>query len=182
MYPKLIKLDFDLSRALEVDYSATNSCLFHQKYEQTETYKKYGDIPESYCDENTSIHQVWWDVEDFEGIEEIGKQLNIDVKGLSTIKQDPGNFIPIHKDIFKKIKDKYDTTGKKIVRANIHINEWSPGQIIQYENKDGWKNFSNWEVGQGLLFDDTCLHVGMNGSLKPKYTMQISGFYNGKVI
>ena len=182
MYPKIIQLDFDLSKVLEADYSASNSCLFHQKYEQTDTYDKYGHVPESYCDENTTIHQVWWDVEDFEGIEEIGRQLNIEVKGLSSIKQDPGNVIPIHKDIFKKIKDKFDTEGKNIVRANIHLTEWSPGQIIQYEKEDQWNNYTHWKIGEGLLFDDNCLHVGMNGSLKSKYTMQISGFYNGKII
>ena len=84
----------------------------------------------------------------------------------------------------KKTIDAMDTIKqlKNIVRANIHLTEWSPGQIIQYEKEDQWNNYTHWKIGEGLLFDDTCLHVGMNGSLKSKYTMQISGFYNGKII
>ena len=115
-------------------------------------------------------------------INDIKEQLKMEVISISTIKQDPGNIIPMHKDIFKKIKDEYDITGKKIVRANIHLDEWNPGQVIQYQKNGEWKSHTHWKVNDGLMFDDSCLHIGMNGGLKPKYTMQISGFYNGKVI
>ena len=103
----------------------------------------------------------------------------MDIKTISTIRQDPGNFIPMHKDVFKKIKNDYDVTGKQIVRSNIHLNDWQPGQSIQYEKDNKWYNYVNWEVGDGILMDDECLHIGINAGLQPKYTMQISGFYNG---
>ena len=178
MYPKLVKLDYDLSKTLEADYSASNSCIFHQKYEQADAYNEYGNLPKSYCEQNTTIHQVFWDLEEFD-VKEIGKQLHMDIKGLSTIKQDPGNVIPMHKDIFKRIKDANDVTNEKIIRANIHITEWNPGHCIQYEKNNTWYNYQDWEVGSGLLFDDSCLHIGINAGMKPKITMQISGFYRG---
>ena len=175
---KQIRLNCDLSKTLEADYSDSNSCLFHQVYEQVDAYDKYGQMPDTYCAENTSINQVWWDLEDFD-IDEMEKQLNMDIKTISTIRQDPGNFIHMHKDVFKKIKNDYDVTGKQIVRSNIHLNDWQPGQSIQYEKDNKWYNYVNWEVGDGILMDDECLHIGINAGLQPKYTMQISGFYNG---
>ena len=180
-YPRYLKVNFNYNFLLEADYSKSNSCLFHQKYEQKDAYSKHGELPDSYNEYNTSIHQVWWNKTDFD-INDIEEQLKMEVISISTIKQDPGNIIPMHKDIFKKIKDQYDVTGKKIVRANIHLDEWNPGQVIQYQKNGEWKSHTHWKVNDGLMFDDSCLHIGMNGGLKPKYTMQISGFYNGKVI
>ena len=77
------------------------------------------------------------------------------------------------------VPDKGLQSIQKIVRANIHVTEWNPGHCIQYEKNNTWYNYQDWEVGSGLMFDDSCLHIGINAGMKPKITMQISGFYRG---
>ena len=76
------------------------------------------------------------------------------------------------------IKLKYEMLGK-LVRANIHLNDWAPGHMIQYEKDEEWFNWTNWKTNQGLMFDESSLHIGMNGGTTHKYTLQLSGFLEG---
>ena len=94
----------------------------------------------------------------------------------------PIGCVPDGKKLTKRIneiKKKYDVESKKIVRANIHLNDWDPGHMIQYERKNDWHDWTKWKTNQGLMFDETSLHIGMNGGTTHKYTLQLSGFLEG---
>ena len=67
------------------------------------------------------------------------------------------------------------------VRANIYLEDWQPGHIIHYQdaNKD-WQSSTHWSSGEGFIWDSDHLHLSANAGLKPKYTLQVSGFLNKK--
>ena len=165
-----------------VDYdNQQNSCLSYQSEEQKEDWSNLGQEYEQYSEDKTIIHQQWFNPEDFR---EAGYLLGIDIVTVSTIRQDPGNFIKPHRDTFFKIKNKFPERAKNetLVRANIFMEDAQPGHIITYHDikspiKNNWKFASNWKAGFGYLWDDKVVHLSTNAGLKPKFTMQISGFY-----
>ena len=176
MFPKQISLNYDFDKFLNSDYSThEGSCIAHQVHEQNDVHEKYGPFPDTYVYENTIINQLWWNKEDFD-FKLIENTLKMDILTISTIRQPPGQMIPIHRDIFYQIKKNYDVTGKTIVRANIHLNDWEPGHIIQYEQNGNWSNWTHWKTGDGLMFNEDSLHIGINAGCKHKFTIQISGF------
>lgn len=180
---KDIKIDYDLSKFLEpkVDYSIhKGTCLSHQVHELTDIHDEYG-LGDTYDENNTVIQQLWY-TEDQIDFKELGKQLNMEVVSVSSILQPPGNVIALHRDTFFKIKTKYPNDKRTKVRANIYLENWKVGHLIQYQdiNDSGiWKTSDNWKAGEGYLWSSDVLHLSANAGMKPKFTLQISGFYLG---
>jgi hypothetical protein len=180
---KDIKIDYDLSKFLEpkVDYSIhKGTCLSHQVHELTDIHDEYG-LGDTYDENNTVIQQLWY-TEDQIDFKELGKQLNMEVVSVSSILQPPGNVIALHRDTFFKIKTKYPNDKRTKVRANIYLEDWKVGHLIQYQdiNDSGiWKTSDNWKAGEGYLWSSDVLHLSANAGMKPKFTLQISGFYLG---
>lgn len=178
---KDIKIDYDLSKFLEpkVDYSIhKGTCLSHQVHELTDIHDEYG-LGDTYDENNTVIQQLWY-TEDQIDFKELGKQLNMEVVSVSSILQPPGNVIALHRDTFFKIKTKYPNDKRTKVRANIYLEDWKVGHLIQYQdiNDSGiWKTSDNWKAGEGYLWSSDVLHLSANAGMKPKFTLQISGFY-----
>lgn len=168
----LVKLDYDFSKVLAADYTQhSGSCIKHQVHELTDIHNSYGGFPESYSQQNTLIHQLWWDNTQID-YHEIGKQMNMDVITVSTICQPPGNIIPLHRDTFYQINKRYPDRTEPKVRANIYLEDWKLGHFIQYDNKVS----THWRAGQGFLWDSSILHLSANAGMQNKYTMQVSGF------
>lgn len=168
---KKIKLDTDFNKLLSADYTQhEGSCIKHQVHELKDIHEKYG-FPDSYEYSNTRIHQLWWSPEDLDFID-IGNQLNMEVITISTIKQPPGCIIPLHRDTFFQINQRYPDRKELKVRANVHIEDWKLGHFIQYNDTV----FTHWKQGDVLLWDNSILHLGANAGMEPKYTLQISGF------
>jgi hypothetical protein len=171
-----IVLDYDFSLFLNANYHThEGSCIKHQVYELTDVHKDYGGFPDSYSFENTRIHQLWWDDTQVD-FQNLGNQLDMDVVTVSTILQSPGNVIPIHRDTFFQIKNKYPDDTRTKVRANIYLEDWAVGHLIQYKENSEWKNSTHWKAGEGWLWDSSILHLSANAGMQNKYTMQISGF------
>lgn len=172
-----VNLKYDLSTFLDTDYSVhIGSCISYQVREQEDIHVSHGGFPKSYDENNTKIQQLWWD-RDTVDYEELGRQLNMDVVTISTILQPPGNVITVHRDTFFQINKKFPNDSRTKVRANIYLEDWKVGHIIQYQDKNKeWKNSTHWRAGQGLLWDSNVLHLGANVGLEPKYTLQVSGF------
>jgi hypothetical protein len=169
---KDVKLDYDLNVFLNADYSVhEGSCIKHQTYELTDIHEKYGGFPKSYCYENTKIHQIWW-TKDQVDYEEIGRQMGIEIVTISSILQPPGCIIPLHRDMFYQIGQKHPDRTDPKVRANIYLEDWKLGHMIQFMDIVS----THWRQGQGYLFDNEILHLSANAGMEPKYTLQISGF------
>ena len=167
-----LKYKFDIF--LNADYSVhEGSCIKHQTHELTDIHKSYGGFPDTYCYNNTIIRQLWWDQKQVDYIS-IGQQLGIEVITISSILQPPGCIIPLHRDIFYQISQRYPTRTETKVRANIYLEDWKLGHFIQY----GDTVSTHWKQGQGFLWDSEILHLGANAGMQNKYTLQVSGFLN----
>ena len=157
-----IKLDYDLAVFLEADYEQHHgSCISYQIREQKDQHAKVGGFPKSYSEENTKIQQLWFDDGDID-YAELGKQLNMDVKTVSTILQPPGNTVTLHRDTFFKFKSLYPDDTRPKVRANIYLQDWEPGHLIHYQdhNKE-WQCSDHWKAGEGYLWDSdlSLIHI-----------------------
>jgi hypothetical protein len=177
MILKKITLDCDFSVFLTADYSQHyGSCISYQKREQEDIHALSGGFPKSYHEDNTRIQQLWFDDGDVD-YSDLGNQLGIEVITVSSILQPPGNVITLHRDTFFQIKKKFPDDVRTLVRANIYLEDWEVGHIIQYRDETNeWNNSTHWKQGEGFLWDSSILHLGANVGLKPKYTLQISGF------
>jgi hypothetical protein len=172
---KAVNIAHDLSQFLNADYSQhTGSCIAYQPKDMPEIYEPYGGMPETYVLENTTIHQLWWTDEQM--FKTLGEQLGIDVKSISTIKQPCGSCVTRHRDFFFKIKTEYPDDLRTKIRANIYLEDWDPGHYIAYEANGKWHNSTHWKAGEGWMWDSTHEHISANAGLKPKYTLQVSGF------
>ena len=168
---KTITLKYDFTQFLTADYTPEASCIKRQVTEQKDTHDKYGGFPSTYCYENTKIHQLWWDNTQVD-FEELGQQLGMEVITISSIMQDPGCIIPVHRDEFYQIYTRYPDRTETKVRANIFLEDWKMGHFLQYNDTV----VTNWPSGTGFMWDREVLHLSANAGLEPKYTLQISGF------
>jgi hypothetical protein len=163
-----IFLDYDFSVFLNADYNKhKGSCLSYQVKEQEDIHKTFGGFPTSYHENNTIIQQLWFDENDVD-YKELGNRLNIEIKTIS-----------MHRDTFFQINKKHPEDTRLKVRANIYLENWAPGHFINYqdENKE-WQTSTHWRAGDGFIWDSNHLHLSANAGLTPKYTLQLSGFYN----
>jgi hypothetical protein len=170
-------LDYDLSIFLDADYTIhQGSCIAHLTTELADVYAEYGGLPKSYCFENTMIRQLWWTADQID-YDLIGNRLGMEVITVSSILQPPGCTVPHHRDTFYQIKQRHPTRTDLKVRANIYLEDYKLGQLIQYVTPDDKINTSvDWKAGEGFIWDSEILHLSTNGGLQNKYTLQISGF------
>lgn len=175
---KKIRIEYDVKKFIDADYTIhTGSCIKHQVDELKDIHESYNGFPKSYNEFNTIIHQLWWDQTDVD-FESIGKQLGMQVITISSILQPPGNVIPLHRDTFFQIKKRFPEDNRHKVRANIFLEDWKVGHVIQYNKNDEWITHTDWKSCEGLMWDDSILHVGANIGFSNKYTLQVSGFLN----
>lgn len=172
-----IHLNIDFNKILGTDHTShTGSCISHQVKELTDIHKQYG-FSDTYCAQNTVIHQLWWDQTQL-NFDDIGQQLGMEVITVSTIMQPPGSVIPLHRDTFYQIKQRVDVTNRICVRANIFLEDYKLGHFLQYIKDNSYVACTNWKAGEGFMWDDNILHLSCNAGMKNKYTMQISGLLN----
>ena len=175
---KKIKIDYNFSVFLNADYEFNPySCISQIQADLPKLYDKYGGFPDSYSPHNTNINQIWWDLENLD-VSLLESQLNMEILTISTIRQQPGNILPIHKDTFFQLKKIQNNTNRIIVRTNVQLEDWKIGHLIQYNDNEVWSTYTHWKQGEGLLWDETVEHIGANIGLNDKYTLQISGFLN----
>lgn len=169
---KPIYLDYDFSKILSADHNQhSGSCISHLAVELADDYAPYGGLPPSYCYENTKIHQLWW-TEDQLDFVKIGQLLKMEVITISSICQEPGCIVPLHRDTFYQINKRFPNRTEVKVRANIYLEDWKLGQFIQYDDSISVK----WQAGQGFMWDSQHLHLSANAGMQNKYTLQVSGF------
>lgn len=175
MHSKIF-FDHDYDFFINQDYEKNpSSCIKHQVHEMKDIHESHGGFPDTYNLGNTSIHQLWYDDSQVD-YENIGKKLNMEVVTVSSIKQPAGQVIPWHRDTFFQIKKKFPDDQRLKVRANIFLQDWKMGHVIQYGDTIDY----NWKAGQGHIWDSEVLHLGANVGFEDKFTLQVSGFYTGR--
>ena len=169
---KKVHLETDYDFILSQDYDKHyGSCIKHQIYELQDIHNKFGGMPNTYTEANTQISQLWFEDGDLD-FKDISKQLGIDIVTVSAIRLKPGNTIPLHRDTFYKIKTQFPDDERLKVRANINMEAWKTGHVIQYNNKI----ITDWQQGDGHLWDSGIEHLGANCGMESKYSLQVSGF------
>lgn len=175
-----VKLDYDFSKILAADHDThSGSCYHHQVQELDDIYGRYGGYPHAFCEANTTIHQLWWDDQQLD-YEQLGRMLDMEVITVSSIRQDPGNVVPYHRDVFFKIRQQHPDNKQRCVRANIFLEDSRLGHMLQFTLDNRHHAVTEWRANTGYLFDSSVLHLSCNAGLEPKYTLQISGFYLGQ--
>jgi len=168
---KKIHLDTDYHLFLSKPALEISSPLEIMKVDRKDDYDLFGGMPETFCFENTTIHQKFWDKDDCD-YDDLEEKLGIEPVTVSTIMQPPGNVIPLHRDIFFKIKSQYPKSTRTVVRCNIYLEDWKAGHFLQYDDEID----THWKQGDGHMWDSEVLHIGANAGMEDKYTLQISGF------
>ena len=172
-----VKIDMDTAVFFNVKWEDyRGSCIQHHRTEQKDLHPD-NKMPESLVLDNTAIHQKFFDRNEVD-YELLGKQTGIEVVSVSVIKQEPGNIIPKHRDMFFKIKEKYPNSKAELVRANIFLEDWKSGHYLEFDEQP----HSHWKANEGYLINNEVIHLSANAGLEDKYTLQISGYYNGHPI
>jgi hypothetical protein len=171
-------LDIDFQKFVTADYTKSqwHYATDHQPRELAWLYQSYGGYPDSLVEQNTGFRQLWWnrDDVDFAGI---GEQLDMDVVTVSSLRQDPGNIIPLHVDVFYRLQQQCNLSDHQIpVRTNIFLEDSDIGHMLQFVVRDRIVTAASWLAGQGFQFDRNIPHLSLNAGMRPKYTLQISGF------
>lgn len=166
-----VHLDIDYTQFLEAEYPPAFTCAPYQVPEQKELHDSLGGYPETYCFENTRIHQIWWDL-DTVPVEDMEQQLGMKVLSVSSIRKPPGSTNVYHRDTFLKIRTDHDVTGKTLWRANIHCEAWKIGHFMMYNEEV----YTGWKAGDGLAWSTDVAHMAVNSGFADKYTLQISGY------
>lgn len=163
-----VYLDYNFEIFLAADYSQRAEYSVNIQ----KTRNKGVDVfPTSYNENNTMIRQIWWEPNQID-FEFFGQILNMDVRVISSIKQEPGCILPVHTDEFYQMSLKNPGRTETKVRANIFLENWKSGHYLEYSNTP----VVNWTAGQGFMWDSSVPHLSANAGLEPKYTLQISGF------
>ena len=172
-----IKIDMDTEVFFNVrweDYRC--SCINHQKTEQKDLHPDH-TMPDSLVLDNTAIHQKFFDRDDVD-YEELGKQTNMEVISVSVIKQEPGNIIPKHRDMFHKITTEFPDRKSMKVRANIFLEDWKSGHYLEFDEEP----CTHWKANEGYILNNQVIHLSANAGLEDKYPLQVSGFYYGNAL
>jgi hypothetical protein len=166
---KPVKLDMDTEVFFNVKWEDYRESSNHPS-EQKDLHPD-NKMPESLVLDNTAIHQKFFDKSEVDYFE-LGEKTGIDVVSVSVIKQEPGNIIPKHRDMFFKIKEKYPNSTAELVRANIFLEDWKSGHYIEFDEQP----HTHWKANEGFIFNNEVIHLSANAGLEDKYTLQISGF------
>jgi len=171
-----IKIDIDTNVFFDVDWPKYRaSCIQHQIIEQKDLHPNKR-MPDSLVLDNTAIHQKFFDKSEAD-YKELGEQTGIEVISVSVIKQEPGNIIPKHRDMFYKIEQKFPFRQEIKVRANIFLEDWKSGHYLEFDEEP----YTHWKANEGYILNDEVIHLSANAGFEDKYTLQVSGFYNDKI-
>ena len=83
----------------------------------------------------------------------------------------PGQYLPLHSDLYEKYIKVYEVNPKNIVRVILMLEDSSPGQILQIMDKC----ISHWKSGDFFWWENKDLHAFYNFSLKDRYAIQVTG-------
>ena len=83
----------------------------------------------------------------------------------------PGQYLPLHIDLFGRYAEIYDADPKNIIRCMVMLEDSSPGQILQVKDTA----YCKWKSGDCFYWNYNDLHAFYNLSRKDRYAVQITG-------
>jgi hypothetical protein len=83
----------------------------------------------------------------------------------------PGQYLPLHTDLYGKYVEINDVDSKNVVRCMVMLEDSSPGQILQIKDVA----HCNWNAGDCFYWDYYDIHAFYNFSMKDRYAIQITG-------
>lgn len=87
----------------------------------------------------------------------------------------PGQYIPCHSDLYQRYKIVHSiTSSENIYRIILMLEDSSPGQILQIEDRA----IAHWSAGEWFGWRNSDLHAFYNFSMKNRYAVQITGTLN----
>jgi hypothetical protein len=159
-----IEPEWDVSEFYNLDYFLTT----HKDENLLDEYESVGHNKNSMtlynCHEPSYMPQCLYDYikPKFDFLDHIALAINL---------FKPGQYLPVHQDIFGKYKKIYNISFEKVVRYVVMLEDSFPGQIIQISDL----SFSKWKSGDCFGWQDTQLHAFYNFSMKDRYAVQVTG-------
>lgn len=83
----------------------------------------------------------------------------------------PGQYLPLHSDLYEKYVKVYKVNLKNIVRIILMLEDSSPGQIIQIKDSC----IGTWKSGDCFSWNGEDIHAFYNFSINDRYAIQITG-------
>jgi hypothetical protein len=83
----------------------------------------------------------------------------------------PGQYIPVHTDLFQKYMEVHSVAYEDIIRTIVMLEDCSPGQISQVDQV----TMGNWKAGDWFQWCAPDPHAFYNFSMQDRYAIQITG-------
>lgn len=83
----------------------------------------------------------------------------------------PGQYLPLHSDLYGRYIEVYNVDPKNIVRTILMLEDFSPGQILQIKDSC----IGTWKSGDCFSWKYDDLHAFYNFSMNDRYAIQITG-------
>jgi len=83
----------------------------------------------------------------------------------------PGQYLPLHSDLYTKYIQVYGAELKDIVRIILMLEDSYPGQILQIKDRC----ICNWKSGDCFKWESEDLHAFYNFSMNGRYAIQVTG-------
>lgn len=83
----------------------------------------------------------------------------------------PGNYLPIHFDLYQNYKKIFNVSTENIYRIIVFLEDWQPGHMLDINNKI----YNNWSAGDYVGWINDTPHAAYNFGLNDRYTLQITG-------
>lgn len=87
----------------------------------------------------------------------------------------PGQYLPVHSDLYGKYRSYHNLTNETITRTVIMLEDSVPGQISQACGK----TIGSWKAGFWLSWDNDDPHAVYNMSTQNRYAIQLTGVKRG---
>jgi len=159
-----IDLDIDIEEFKVLDYNvATIDSVFHKQYVDA-GHSFYSMILYNYFEPNPMPKSVDVIKKHFNYLSPLSVAVNY---------CKPGQYLPLHKDLYKKWKQVYNINNiDKILRSIVMLEDSQPGQLLQIENQC----YTTWKSGDYFTWQGSTLHAIYNFSKTDRYAIQVTGY------
>lgn len=98
-------------------------------------------------------------------------QFNLDHVSVAINMFSPGQYLPLHSDLYGKYKQHHSLTDETITRHVIMLEDSVPGQISQACGR----TIGEWRAGDWISWDNDDIHAVYNMSTVDRYAIQLTG-------